>query len=165
MSLQILIGEEMKIELEYPYNERWCYGYIVTNGEDRKTVVLFNTNDDRSSTAYARYKLAVSIGRFLTTNEQADHIDDDKTNDDISNLQILSRSENIRKQSRKVGRTMVEYKCPICESRFMKRKSNSHLCKPKTTIMTCSRVCGRNAVINPPINRIIMIGTYQDHQI
>ena len=69
-----------RIELEYPYNERWRKGYIVTNPEGRKTLILFNNKDDRSSTQYARYLLAVKLGRFLAPEETVDHIDGNKNN-------------------------------------------------------------------------------------
>lgn len=87
----------MRIELEKPYSDRWRHGYVVTNPENRKTLILFNSDEDRSSTQYARYLKAVSIGRFLSDDETVDHIDEDKTNDDIDNLGILTRAENIEK--------------------------------------------------------------------
>lgn len=89
----------MKIKLEYPYNTQWKIGYVVINKDNRRTLLLAN-GKQRSSTQYARYLLAVKLGRFLTQTETVDHIDGDKTNDDINNLQILSRKENIRKSQK-----------------------------------------------------------------
>ena len=84
-----------EIKLEYPYSEIWKKGYIVVNPEGRRTLILFNSSDDRTSTQYARYLLAVKLGRFLNDDEQVDHKDNDKTNDALGNLQILSKQENI----------------------------------------------------------------------
>ena len=78
-----------KIDLLPPYSEDWKSGYLNINSEGRRTLALYNSPSDRSSTQYARYILAVSLGRYLTDNEEADHIDGDKTNDDIKNIQIL----------------------------------------------------------------------------
>lgn len=39
-----------KIDLEFPYNEIWKSGYVVTNKENRKTLLLVNDKNDRSST-------------------------------------------------------------------------------------------------------------------
>ena len=108
------------MELEYPYNERWSVGYIVTNPENRKTLILYNSHKDRSSTQYARYLMAVKLGRFLTDDETVDHIDGDKTNDSIDNLQLLSRAENIRKACKKPD---VILKCPICGKIFKRTRS------------------------------------------
>ena len=41
--------------------------------------------------------MCVKLGRYLQPGEEVDHIDNDKTNDSIDNLQILTGEENIRK--------------------------------------------------------------------
>lgn len=131
-----------KIELEYPYSNNWNSGYLVTNGEGRKTVILYNSNTDRSSTAYARYLVSVSIGRFLTNNEQVDHIDHDKTNDQLENLQILTLEENRRKEAARHGRIVVEMQCPVCDTSFVRRKGASPLVRCKSNqIAVCSKSC------------------------
>ena len=109
-----------KIELDYPYNERWKSGYVVTNKENRKTVILVNNKNDRSSTQYARYLMAVELGRFLTEHETVDHIDNDKTNDSLDNLQILSRSENNIKQFKKPDAILS---CPVCKNTFTRTQN------------------------------------------
>lgn len=86
-----------EIKLEHPYSERWRKGYLVVNPEGRKTLILYNSSKDRSSTQYARYLLAVKLGRYLHEDETVDHIDDDIENDDISNLEALSQADNTRK--------------------------------------------------------------------
>lgn len=112
----------MKIDLQFPYTQDWKNGYIVTNPEGRKTVILYNTQIDRSSTQYARYLLSVSLKRYLTEDETVDHIDNNKSNDDPSNLQILTRTENIKKSAK--GITITEHgtlsmyrycKCDLCK--------------------------------------------------
>lgn len=49
---------------------------------------------------YARYRLEKHLGRKLTKYETVDHIDEDPTNDRLSNLQVLSLAENVRKSLR-----------------------------------------------------------------
>lgn len=111
----------MKIDLEFPYSKDWKSGYIVTNPEGRKTVILYNNQENRSSTQFARYVLAVSLKRYLTDDETVDHIDGDKSNDSPSNLQILSKGDNIRKSAKGVRvkehgtLSMYRYcKCELC---------------------------------------------------
>ncbi len=129
----------MKIQLEFPYSEKWRSGYIVTNSEQRKTVILFNSKHDRSSVSYARYLMAVHMGRFLSENEHVDHIDDDKTNDVISNLQILSQAANNKKAS--TGLTTVILSCECCGKSFVREKRQMYSAR-KTTC--CSRKCAAN---------------------
>ena len=135
----------MKIELKYPYNKVWKYGYVSINGEGRETLTLYNSNNDRSVTQYARYLLAVKLGRFLTEDETVDHIDGDKTNNSIDNLQILSIVDNIRKSQKKPDFICI---CPVCKKVF--RRSHNHpsvrgkekKLKIERGELCCSRKCG-----------------------
>ena len=123
----------MKIELEYPYNYLYIYGYIVES-QGRKSVVLYNNHTDRTTISLARYKMSVHLGRLLTDNEQVDHIDNKKWNDNIDNLQILSLKENNRKEH---CREIIELICPICKTKFYPKK-NQFWKKERC----CSRKCG-----------------------
>lgn len=133
----------MKIILEYPYNTKWKYGYVMNNKENRATLTLYNSHTERSCTQYARYLLSVKLGRFLTDKETVDHIDGDKTNNSIDNLQILSIGDNIRK-SQKLGDIICI--CPICKKVFSReRKKVSGKIKKekiKKGHLCCSRRCG-----------------------
>lgn len=42
--------------------------------------------------------MTVKVGSFLPSEVDVDHIDDDKTNDVIGNLQVLSKKDNALKQ-------------------------------------------------------------------
>lgn len=130
-----------KIELDYPYNKRWKTGYVVTNKENRKTLILVNNKNDRSSTQYARYLLAVKLGRFLTDRETVDHIDGDKTNNDLDNLQILSRAENIIKTCKKPDIILT---CPVCNIVFHRTSTQIRGKKARAAdnMIACSRSCG-----------------------
>ena len=56
---------------------------------------------------WARYKLENKLGRPLNKNETVDHKDDNKANDRLSNLQILSLAENSRKSAN--PRALIAY--------------------------------------------------------
>lgn len=133
-----------KIQLEYPYNQDWKCGYVVTNPEGRKTLILWNSSKDRSSTQYARYLLAVHLGRYLTKDETVDHIDGNKQNDDLNNLQILSLAENTRKTHCKPP---YELDCPICGIHFTKPRSSIRNAEAREKAlnnnMCCSLKCAR----------------------
>lgn len=132
----------MKIKLEYPYNTQWTQGYVVINRDNRRTLLLIN-GKKRSCTQYARYLLAVKLGRFLKKEETVDHIDGDKTNDDINNLQILSLKENIRKSQKKPDFILV---CPVCKRKFTVARTKVSGREKKRKIkmgeLCCSRKCG-----------------------
>lgn len=131
-----------KIELEYPYNKDWKCGYLNVNSEGRRTLTLYNSSHVRSSTQYARYLISVSIGRYLTCNEQVDHIDNDKTNDDLRNLRVLSRKENITKENARRSKPKVVIRCPSCKISFERRRGNTQVIPSlRGKITCCSRSC------------------------
>ena len=147
-----------KFELEYPYSKDWESGYLVTNSENRKTVILYNgingNNQKRSSTQYARYKLSVSLSRYLTKDETVDHIDNDKTNNDLSNLQILSIGDNVRKSHKK---PLFVTNCFICGKSFNVKRNLTieQKLKCKNNELCCSRECGhKKSVITAKANRL-----------
>lgn len=126
----------MKLDLQKPYSDNWRLGYLVINKEQRKTVILYNNPKDRSSVSYARYLMAVHLGRMLTDNEHVDHINNDRTDDRLENLQILSQAENNRKSS--PIKEFFTLKCDYCGIKFTRERRQMHG-KHKTTC--CSRKC------------------------
>lgn len=130
-----------KIELEYPYSEHFSAGYLIVNSDNRKMVLLVGKTGYRTTTSYARYVYATTIGEYLEMFEHVDHIDDDKTNDDFCNLQILTQLENNQKSSMLPAVNLV---CPICSKGFTRRltqlRGRKH--KIKDNLIACSRSCG-----------------------
>ena len=132
---------QTKIQLEFPYSDDWLHGYININSDGRRTLTLYNSDDNRSSTQYARYLMAVYLKRYLRPEEHIDHIDNDKTNDNLNNLQILSLHENNIKTHKKPDICLV---CPVCKKPFTRSctqlRGKKHLIN--TGILCCSRSCG-----------------------
>lgn len=126
----------MKINLEPPFLKDWSTGYLVVNTENRRMICLYNSQVDRTTISYARYLMSVHLNRYLNDDEHVDHIDEDKTNDNIDNLQILSPKANHNK-SLKVGETYLDFVCPVCKIDFKLSKRQSHKNNP-----CCSRKCG-----------------------
>ena len=128
----------MKIELEYPFVNDWRLGYLRTSRDGRKRVDLYNSDTDRTTISYSRYLMSCHIGRYLNEDEEVDHIDRNKANDDISNLQILSIEDHRKKSTLEAttGRTMVSVTCSYCGRSFEKEKRNV-----KYANSFCNRSC------------------------
>lgn len=131
----------MKIKTKFPFDD--YNGYIVTNPENRRNVCLVHKKTKKRTTiSYARYLMSVKEKRILERTEEVDHKDGDKTNDEIKNLQILSKADNIRKSFVESGRTlkMIELECPSCKNNFIRNLGNSHIQKG-SSFTVCSKQC------------------------
>lgn len=81
-------------------------------GISRWIVNIYYDDGSRRTTTLARHRMEEHLGRRLTSYEHVDHIDDDCTNDDLDNLQILTPLENHRKAH---GPPAVHvFECPEC---------------------------------------------------
>lgn len=134
-----------KFALEYPYSQDWSFGKIVINPEGRRNVLLYDSkkeNGKNSTVSYARYLMAVHLGRYLNKEEQVDHINGNRLDDYIENLQILTRKENNLKTAIERGATkvIVDLKCPGCGITFSKAYNQTHYVKGGN-YTSCSRTC------------------------
>jgi len=68
------------------------------------------------------------------------HKDENKHNNNIDNLELMSGEEHRRKHYSKKGRTVVLLKCPVCQLIFKKNISDTFMSK-KGTYSCCSRSC------------------------
>jgi hypothetical protein len=94
---------------------------------------------------YARYLYTVAYGG-IPTGYEVDHIDGNRKNDTIENLQLLTKGQNIAKAKsdpRGVNKKeSVELVCPHCKVSFVRRKSSTFLSPNKGKLTFCSRKCG-----------------------
>lgn len=89
--------------------------------DGRRHVILYDFEAGiRRTKSYPRYLMEQHLGRELEEWETVDHIDEDFTNDDISNLQILSRTENVLKSAAFRPAETAWFVCPCCEKDFEK---------------------------------------------
>lgn len=148
MGVQIPLGPQnnikMKIELEEPFANVYKAGYVNINTEPRRVVLLVYPDNTQTSVSYARYLMSVHLNRFLEPTEHVDHKDDDKLNDVISNLQILTPKENNIKKVKHLGIETKDIKiiCPVCGARVFKKRKNVQHKIVQGIKPTCSRKCG-----------------------
>ena len=111
------------------------------NKDGRCHVVLYDpVSKNRKTESYARYLYKKTYGA-IPDGMTVDHIDGDRTNDKIENLQILTLKDNIKKSAKL--REMINKICPECGIEFsasMRRIRDSQY-KQKKAGPFCSQRC------------------------
>lgn len=119
------------------------YGpYLRKDG--RKHLCIINADGTKTTKSYSKHILEQKIGRQLTGQETTDHIDNNKSNDDPENLQVLSLKENSIKAAIYYGRKRKIYSfvCPVCQKEAFKPLNYVlHNKKLGKSGPYCSRVC------------------------
>ena len=92
-----------------------------TRKDGRQHIIKYE-NGKRTTQSYPRYLMEQKLGRELLPNEEVDHIDDDFTNNDIDNLQILTGTANKKKEMAREHRKAKLYHgvCSVCGASFTK---------------------------------------------
>lgn len=132
----------MPFDGKVPYDEYLVYGPYYHQKEKRNyyNLILKVNSAIRTTLAVAKYVMETTLGRKLPEGMEVDHKDNDKTNDDIFNLTVLTKRDN-KKKSQKSSETMVELICPNCEKKFIKRWGHTHLIRGGNPTC-CSKHCG-----------------------
>lgn len=135
-----------RVRAKFPYQDYWMY-IVLHKGENRRMVNLIKIMDtkERTTISYARYLMSVHLGRFLEKDEHVDHIDDNKLNDVLSNLQILTPEQNKIKQEQlysSINSKYVQLNCSYCNKVFDYLKKNYTFHKKNGRIkFHCSKQC------------------------
>ena len=116
-----------------------------TRKDGRQHVILYE-NNKRKTVSYPKYLLETKLGRSLLPHETCDHIDGNPLNNSLDNLQLLSRSDNIRKHAALLPAELCTFTCPICLCSFTKRMHHiRHNRKQGKRGPYCSRSCAGKA--------------------
>lgn len=129
----------------YPFTDYTVYGPIYHKQEKRMMVVIVHKQNEkvRSSLSYARYLYQTHHAIKLDQNQHIDHIDNDRLNDTISNLQVLSDKENKDKYSSTLIKHTIILTCDRCGEQFERLESQS--CKMRGGLHNfCSKQCRGN---------------------
>jgi predicted RNA-binding Zn-ribbon protein involved in translation (DUF1610 family) len=95
--------------------------------DGRQHIFLYDSiNKLRRTVSFPKILFELLHGVRLKDDETVDHIDNNYRNNDISNLQILKRADNIRKAFVDYGKVAkyVEFKCPMCGEDSRKKESD-----------------------------------------
>ena len=111
--------------------------YVNINKEPRRVAILRNSSTKETMTmSYAKYLYTSKYQCDIPKEDHVDHINGNKMDDRIENLQVISGYFNRIKDHK--HREMVELECPVCHSKFLFPKSNLST-HPNPC---CSRKCG-----------------------
>jgi hypothetical protein len=112
-----------------------------TRKDGRQHIILYK-DGMRKTVSYPKYLLEQKLGRSLLPNETCDHIDNDYTNNCLDNLQVLTRSDNARKENALRPKEMGTFTCPVCNVSFTKPMNCvRHNRKQHKSGPYCSRSC------------------------
>lgn len=119
--------------------------YKVIHSKNLRAYACLVSDDGRTSISWAKYVYETTTGVKVPAGMAVDHIDEDKTNDSFSNLQLLSTADNNRKHAAltRPARS-VEKKCPHCGKIF---QIAERMCRFWGTRRPfhCSRSCATTA--------------------
>ncbi len=92
---------------------------------------------------YSRFLMQEHLGRILSSNEEVDHIDEDKTNDALSNLQVLTTAEHVDK-SKRIYEKSITVQCQFCKRDFQMSDSRQAAWKTKQKLRQNGPFCNKS---------------------
>lgn len=97
-----------------------------------------------------RYVMAAHLGRSLTGSEVVHHKDRDTTNNELDNLELMSRGDHTR------PRELVPLLCRVCGAQFRRKKHGKGF---------CSISCGvKHQHVATPQTRCLPHGSYGNYR-
>ena len=119
----------------------WKIEKIVSKGDYNYAVV----KDHPNATKYGyvlehRVVIENHLGRLLNSDEVVHHINHNKKDNSVENLEVTTVSKHSSMHGKESGKKMVELKCPNCSTIFTRRRGNTYLCK-NGTYTCCSNTC------------------------
>lgn len=127
----------MKIEISDYYKQKGYETlYVAVTKEPRRVATLRKKDGTMNSISYAKYLYTSYHKIDIPKGIEIDHINGDKMDDRIENLQAISSKYNIQKDHKK--KECVLLTCPICGVEFLFEKRNLKS-RPNPC---CSRHCG-----------------------
>lgn len=136
-----------RVQADHPYSDYWLYKvWHKKEGRFQANLISISNPGKRTTISYARYLMSLRLGRLLDKYEHVDHIDNDKSNDSIENLQILTPEQNKKKQEEFYkfhNKTILQLNCSCCGKEFdYAARNHRYHVRLGRTEFCCSRSCG-----------------------
>ena len=136
----------MILNLQEPFSSKWRKGYLKVGSDGRKYVSLWKSNEITSIISYARYLKSVQLGYEIPPGLEVDHENNDRTDDRIENLQLLTPEQNrLKEHLNYVENVQVSFgfDCAYCENPFIitEAERNKRLAQTKSDLAFCSHSC------------------------
>lgn len=119
----------------------WKIKKLVSKGDYYYAVVKEHPNATKYGYVLAhRIIMENHLGRILNCNEIVHHVNHDKKDNRIENLEVMTDKEHATLHSTEQSRRMAELKCPWCSSKFI-RAYNQTFKQKRSEYTCCSRSC------------------------
>lgn len=129
------------------YDEYKVYGPYLRKDGRKHVCLIHNITGKRKTISYPKYLVEISMGKLLGCDETIDHIDCNKTNDELSNLRILNRKIHGSLDAMRL--VPVEILCQTCNIKFILDGKKLHDAYTNKKLGCkgpfCSKSCGSRA--------------------
>ena len=126
-----------------PYEDYKIYGpYKRKDG--RQHIIAFKSKIDKITVSYPRYLLEISLGRYLSQEEDAHHIDGDFSNNLLENLEVTNKYDHRSDHKQKYD--VITLECVMCGKSFLldsvqHRNFKSNQRNRNSNGPFCSKIC------------------------
>ncbi len=120
----------------------WKIEKIVSKGDYLYAVVKGHPNATKNNyVLYHRIVVENALGRLLDSDEVVHHINGNKKDNILENLQVLTSSEHARLHGLEKFRDFCQLKCPWCSAIFERPRNKTFLCSSRNKYTCCSKSC------------------------
>jgi len=121
----------------------WKIDKIVTSGKYKYAIIPEHPNKNENNYVLLhRVIMENSIGRLLNENEVVHHIDNNGLNNELSNLQLMSKEKHNKLHRDEKYSLYFKICCPNCNNIFIKRIDSSFLFSNRK-YTCCSKKCSK----------------------
>jgi hypothetical protein len=116
----------------------WTIEKVVSKGD--YNYVIVRNHPKRTKNNYVlmhRVVMENYLGRLLRDDEIVHHINGDKKDNDISNLQVMSVLDHVYLHGAEKTRQWVDLICPWCKVEFTRERRQTHLLGFKKATFCC----------------------------